>query len=313
MPTIDYKEQKEIRYTQNGDPSENPGNYLNALSHDVASGNVWIWSGSGGAWYKQVDRGRVLSTDPMLDVSAGVYDFQSAVNKFGKALDVDTATETDIWDGADGTTSTDVWVPPTIARVHNIASTDANDASGSGTGARTVEVQGLDTNWDLQQETVNMNGVTDVPTSGSYRRIFRMKVVTAGNLGGNAGIVTATAVTDATVTAAIQPGNNQSLMAIYTVPNGKTAYITSYYSSFSGSTPATVSGNVRLLVKNVNASNTVFQLKHILGLIGGQGFQHEFAPYYKVTEKHDIKLNMNDSSANNTALTGGFDIVLVNN
>ena len=311
MSVIKYDDSEQLRYWQSGDPVENPGSHLNATAVDLDNGSKWIWTGITGSWVKQVERGRFISTDPMLDIPAGISGFESSVNKFGKAPDVDTGTATDVWDGADGAISTDVWVPPTIARVHDIVSTLAIDTNSAGIGARTVEIQGLDTNWDLQTETVNMNGTTNVATANSYRRIFRMKVVTAGTLGINAGKITATAQTDATVTAVIQVGNNQTLMAIYTVPNGKTAYITSYYASFAGATPSTVSGNVRMLIKNVNASNTVFQLKHILGIVGGDRFQHFFAPYYKVTEKHDIKLHMNDSSANNTELSGGFDIILV--
>lgn len=243
------------------------------------------------------------------ETSANVY--LSSVNKFGKALDVDSAVSTDVWDGADGTTSTDEWVPPTTARTHDIVSTDANDdGSPAGTGAHTVEVQGLDTNWNPQTETVTLNGTTNVATANTYLRIFRMKVMACGSGGGNAGIITATAQTDATVTAAIQAGNNQTLMAIYTVPNNMTAYITSYYASFIGNTPATTTGNVRLLVADTQATGAPFQLKHIQGIVGGDRIAHEFRPYFKVSEKHDIKLNMSDCSADNSVLDGGFDIIL---
>ena len=242
--------------------------------------------------------------DPMLEIAKGTVHGTSHVNKFGKAIDVDLATPTDVWDGADGVTSTDIWVPPTVARTHDIASTDANDDGDPvGTGARTINIQGLDSNWILQSEDITLNGTSNVATANTYHRIFRMKVLTVGSGGVNAGIITATAQTDATVTAAIQAGNNQTLMAIYTVPADKKAYVTNMYASFSASTPATVTGSVKLLMKqDASQSNSPFNVKHIFGISGGRHVQHLYLPYYVATEKTDIKVHMDDASSLNNKL-----------
>jgi hypothetical protein len=65
------------------------------------------------------------SRDFALEVALGKVTGYAPINKFGFALDADSGVPTDIWDGADGTTSTDVWEPPTQARTHDIASTSA--------------------------------------------------------------------------------------------------------------------------------------------------------------------------------------------
>ena len=74
----------------------------------------------------------------------------------------------------------------------SVVSASANDASG-GTGARTVEIQGLDSNWNLLTETVTMNGLTPVVTTQEhFLRVFRARVVTAGSLQSNAAQITIT-------------------------------------------------------------------------------------------------------------------------
>lgn len=80
------------------------------------------------------------------------------INKFGYNPDVDIGTEY-IW--ANG----GLWVPPTQARVHNIVSTDANDNGTGTTGALTLRIFGLDTNYNEINEDITLNGQTIVATT----------------------------------------------------------------------------------------------------------------------------------------------------
>ena len=105
-------------------------------------------------------------------------------------------------------------------------------------------------------------------------------------------------------------------MAIYSVAASKTAYITGYYASLNkdagGGDPDVV---IRMWVKD-NANSYEAQLKHLLGLDADAGshFQHQFFPYYKVTEKSDIYLTVQNLSGTATAdVSGGFDLILVDN
>ena len=93
-----------------------------------------------------------------------------------------TNVEETIW------TEGGIYVYPTSAEAVYISSTDANDTS-AGTGARTVKVFGLDANWELQEETVILNGQTQVRVGASltWIRIFRAFVVTVGSGGTAAG------------------------------------------------------------------------------------------------------------------------------
>lgn len=222
------------------------------------------------------------------------------MKKFGRNPDVDTGAFEDVWSG--GST----WVQPTAARKHAIASTNAADAA-AGTGAQTVKIFGLDANYLEQSETVTMNGSTAVNTVNSYIMIHRMSVETAGTGETNAGTITATAETDGTVTAQIDIGEGQTLMAIYQVPANKKGFLEHYYASLNNAVTA-VSGDIRLMVKPFGGA---WQVKHILGLLatGTSLFHYDYDLTLELNPKDLIKLRA-QTSANNMDVTGGFDIFL---
>ena len=75
--------------------------------------------------------------DFYFSVSEGLTPGYSRLNKFGRNPDIGTATDPeDVWDAGG------VWVKPTQARIHDIASTSGNDAA-AGSGALTIRVYGL--------------------------------------------------------------------------------------------------------------------------------------------------------------------------
>jgi len=75
---------------------------------------------------------------------------------------------------------------PSSSAIMAIASTSANDTA-AGTGARTVLISYLDTNFHSQTETITLNGTTKVATTNSMYRINTLIVLTAGTTGSNEG------------------------------------------------------------------------------------------------------------------------------
>jgi hypothetical protein len=261
----------------------------------------------------------VGAKDLMLEIARGNVSGQSGVNKFGRAPAGVQITATDIWDRADATPTQQIWVAPTTARIHDIVSTDANDdGSPAGTGARTLRVYGL-TAWNAAEvsEDITMNGVSNVATSNSYVIIHRMRVLTKGASGPNVGTITATAQTDATVTAQINIGEGQTQMAIYGVPSTQTAYMTNYYFSMAeDSAPATGKAVECTLLVNPEPDTelTKFLVKHTQGMAntsnGNVG--HSYRPYFGIPGPAIIKLQGIATDADTDA-SGGFDLILVNN
>jgi len=76
-----------------------------------------------------------------------------------------------------------------VASTVDVVSSSTADASPSGTGARTVEICGLDTNYKFQSEIVTLNGQTAVTSTRTYLRVFAAQVLLTGTGRKNAGAI----------------------------------------------------------------------------------------------------------------------------
>lgn len=237
-------------------------------------------------------------------------------NKFGESTNVDSGVSTDVWDRANATHDQPVWVAPTAARIHDIVSTSAaDDGDPVGTGAHTVQIYGLDSSWNLQNESITLNGVGNVPTANTYIRIFRIEVTAAGSGLTNAGYITATAQTDTTVTAQVNPGQGQSQMAIYTVPNGYTVFLTNLWANLNKAGGANNNCEIDLHIRvGADVATALFLHRHHTGLItNSDSFtQHQFYPHLPILEKSDIKI-VATGGDNNLDVSAGFGMFLGQN
>lgn len=260
--------------------------------------------------------GRDLSADLMLDIAKGNVEGHSLVIKFGNATNVD-AVETDIWDRANATDDQDTWIAPTAPREHAIVSTSASDnGNPAGVGARTLMACGL-VDWDTKEvcETITLQGTFSVTTTDSFVIIHRLEVLTKGATSVNVGTITATALTDDTVTAQINVGQGQTQMAIRGIPSAQTFYVVSYDASFNKSAGAVGAVDVSLLINpEPDSELTNFLTKDTQAVIssGSSLFDHLFGPYLPVPGPAIIKVKGNSSVAD-IVLSAGFEGILVDN
>lgn len=119
---------------------------------------------------------------------------------------------------------------PSSAIAMEVVSSDAADTS-AGTGVRTVEVHGLDANFDEKEETVSLNGTSAVALAGTWIRINNVHAETVGSGGVAAGIINVQASGGGTVYDMIAAGGNASLQCHFTIPNGKTGFILGWNAS----------------------------------------------------------------------------------
>jgi hypothetical protein len=259
----------------------------------------------------------VATSDVALEIAKGNIVGHSCVNKFGHAHDgIQLNTPTDIWDRADSSDTQNIWVAPLQARTHTISSDSSNDDGPSGVGARNIRIFGL-TDWESKEvsEDIVMDGAgTNAQvTSNAYVIIHRMFVVQSGGTDINTGTITATATTDGTVTAQINPLRGQTEMAIYGLPSIQTAYMTSYYAS-SAETANFVMDLSLLVNRDPVAQLTDFLTKGSMTLSnsGPSYFQHYYNPYFGIPGPAIIKMQAT-SSFDNTDATGGFDLILTDN
>ena len=322
-------------------------------------------------WTQRVAEGRVTG--------------YSHINKFGLNPDVDTATTPEtIWDAGG------LYVEPTQARLHNVASTSTEDAgsvvssgtatggskttlvdtsatfssdgvaagdviindttkehavvvtvtsetvltvdftvhngvlasngdtyrviNATGTGSSVIHIYGCDSDGYAAEEFVVMNGTTTVATTTSFISIHRMHSDGSASDAGNVGTITATAQTDATVTAQINPGNGTTLMCVYMVPRGKEGYMTSWavtLSRTSGTSDTTAQMQLDIHPDGIHdkmggriADNCT------LGSGGSSAFQRTFDPPLHLTQGTEVYIDCVYASANNLLISGDFDIIL---
>jgi len=244
--------------------------------------------------------------DYALEIAKGDIPGHSLITKFGHNADVDTGASEDLW-GPGG-----IYVPPTQARVHDLVSTSANDTA-AGSGATSVMVYGVNSDYNRITEVVTMNGLGNAPTKNAYLHIHLMQVNAAGADGTNVGDITATAQTDATVTCDIDAGEGQSASSIYLVPAGYTAYVMRLRARMNNST-ANSSAEVGVFTIPFGKA---LQMKTTIGInnTGSSYVELDYtgsAPYI-VTEKSWIKLRCTNVTNNNTNVQGEYDLILVNN
>jgi len=177
----------------------------------------------------------------------------------------------------------------------------------SSTGAGVIHIQGLNSTLENSiSEFVITNGVTNVATANDYKRIFRARTFVSGSGNEAAGIITITADTDATVTAQIINGNNQTMMCIYTVPVGKTGYLMSWRANLSRRGNAI--SNVILRVGDLLGVNYITDRAAILGS-GSSSYVHNFPHPLTIAGGVDIFIEA-DSSANDAGVACGFEMLL---
>ena len=233
----------------------------------------------------------ITNKDFYLKVAMGEVPNHSIMSKFGQNSDVGTAAYEAVWDGG----GTYTYPADGSADITKIVSTAAD------TG--TAEVQGLDVNGDLVVQNATLNGTTAVTLTTPLWRVFRIK-----NMGSTdwSGDVTCT---DGTTTyAKVQAGNNQTLMALYTIPNGYTGYMLKGTNSLAGvSRSYAVAGKM-----SMRPYGGVFQLKKTFGLQsdGSSFFEMDYPLPAKIAGKTDIKVEV-ISSASGGVVNTTFDILLV--
>lgn len=254
--------------------------------------------------------------DFYFDVARGIVSGMQGINVWGHAQDGFQLTMTDMWDRADAVPTQQIWLAPTAARIHNIVSTSASDdGSPAGVGAQTVRVYGL-TSWSTAEtsELVTMNGTTPVATVNSYVMINKLYVETFGASGPNVGTITATAVTNNTVTAAIIAGNGESNMSIYGIPSTQKAYIVTFFASLNDSTgTARVDFFVRVCSDPVNNPSR-FHIDRSFNLTNtGTSSYHDKLGIPFVLEGPAILKLSGIASVADLDVAGGYDLVLVNN
>lgn len=145
------------------------------------------------------------------------------VIKFGFKSGV-TLGDQAIWTGSGNGPYTFPGSAVALTATSDVHSIDVGGVSSLGTGARAVKISGLDTNWNLIDEVLVMDGSSGTNvTSNEFLRVNRVQVVSSGlgeKNGGNiyVGVGALTAGFPVTLISRIDSGHGQTQQAIYSSP-----------------------------------------------------------------------------------------------
>ena len=251
---------------------------------------------------------QVGTSEPFeLQVARGQISGHKTVFKFGFNSDIDDALET-VWEQGG------LYAYPLAAIQMTLSSSSDDDTGNEGDGARTVEIFGLDADYNEISEILYLDGQTPVTTVNSYIRANRMVVRSAGDLEQNSGVIylgtgTVTAGVPVVKYATINVGDGQTLMALWTVPAGYTAYLMQ-----TDITVATTQNNKYALVHFVaRPYGEVFQIKDKFVKAEGAHAQDYSTPI-KFEEKTDLEFRaIGDSSGADIAIAAAMDIIYIQN
>lgn len=252
---------------------------------------------------------RVGTSEPFeLQVSRGQIAYHEFIHKFGYNPSIEAAAET-IWSEGG------LYVYPTSASTMYISSSSAADTA-AGTGARTATVYGLDANFEQINVTVSLNGQTGVQLNGAlnWYRVNRIVVNTAGSGGANAGVLYVG--TEATPSggvptnkyATVAIGDNQTLMCLWTVPVGYTAYL--HQKDVSSSSSA---GKFAIFTLVSRPDGGVFNVIDRVTLANNATSLSYWNPIV-LTEKTDVEVRaIADSAGGTITVSATLDITYIKN
>jgi len=221
-----------------------------------------------------------------LAIQKGLINNFSGVHKFGLNTAVGSGAFETVWDG------NNTYTYPSSS---GTATATSSDTGSDNTG--TVKIFGLDSNYDLAEETLTIGGSAGTV---SFIRVFRAVMISANT--GNTNVGTITITVSSTTVAQIRIGYGQTLMALYTVPRKYNAYLM----QIDVGSSKDLENEIRLIAKEID-NGDVWNTKAFVTTRGGFVEKNYFIPV-KFTEKTDLELIAKASST--SAISGGFELVL---
>ena len=221
-----------------------------------------------------------------------VLDHKS-VFKFGYNPDVDGTEET-VWDVGG------IYAYPSSAVVMTIT-TDAGTAADDN-GVKVI-VEGLDSDYNEVSQEVTLAGAGTATTTQTFFRVFRSYVSGSQAPTGNLNITNG-----GTTYARITVGENQTLMAMWTIPAGYTGFL-DHVNIATGTTNANQYITAQIVQRQLGGVFRVM-MKQTLGSGGVADFLIRYP--ISVPEKTDVEVRAVSSGSNNL-ISANFSMVYIKN
>jgi hypothetical protein len=262
--------------------------------------------------------------DREFNIARGVQGGQMLVYKFGYNPDIANGSTEVIWSlGGNYPGFTD-----TAQTVQAFSYSTSDDITG--TGARTVVIEGLDQDFNMASETVSLGQIQGTgpyaaleasnSTTTTWRRVFRAYVASTGSCSetamltdcDNVGEIRIANATNNVTFASIPAAQSQTLQAIYTIPAGYTAYLKKI--TVTVDTANKIAEIALFQITDADRVAAPFGAKRkVWSGIQAQGhIKQDFDYSVSFAEKTDLFL-VAVGGQNNSSVFGDFTLVLVPN
>jgi len=229
-----------------------------------------------------------------LNVARGKVRGASTIHKFGATPSQSTNTTATVWDKGDTLYPWSAFNTPGVLVAEQVGADD---------NSKVVTIVGLDSNWDIIEEDFTLSSTGTVTGTKIFKRVFRGYVKT-----GSTNVGELNFSREGTQVLRINAGLGQTLMSIYTIPNGYTGYL--YQGVCSAQAGADATG---FMMIRYNTIGQAFRVGHTFEVSGSGGeYFYKFAFPQKITEHSDIDVRLTTRS-NNGRYTASFDLLLIKN
>jgi hypothetical protein len=226
-----------------------------------------------------------------LNVARGKVRGASMIHKFGAVPEVANASTGTVWDKS---STVYPWSAFDTAGVITASIANASD------NGKQVLVQGLDANYEEVEEIFTLSSAATVAGTVSFKRVFRAFIINGS--ANNVGNINFTK--GGTDVLRITADKAQTLMAIYTVPAGKTGYL--YKGVCTAQAAADATGNMFVRYFGQQA----FRIGHSFEVSGSSQYDYKFSFPIRIPEKSDIDIRVTVRS-NKGRYTAAFDLLLL--
>lgn len=251
----------------------------------------WIdTSGTTHGYINNAGAQQICSQPYLYAVAEGDITGHSTFAKFGRCAGVQT-TAMDVWEG----NSTYVF-PASGMRMRCVSTGNVDKAAGAGVSKIKIDYLDIHSNAYTEEVTLNGTGIVFTTATGIYRvnRIYASAVGSSGCAGGNIDVYNYGA---STIYAKITTTNTQSRQLIYTVPAGKTLYITSIsFSSGVGTTSGSKANYVIFTTRakvdpGTGAASSIWYPFNDIGIVNGSMYRQLEEPT-KIPATADLKISV---------------------
>lgn len=237
-------------------------------------------------WEKQ------LFKDSPLSIAQGEVSGHSLQHKFGAVPAMSQNQSGTVWDVND---TNYPWSSFSSAGVLSVPAVNASD------NGKSLVIIGLDSDYTEISETVTLSSAGAVTTTNSFLRVHRAYLTSDTN------VAVVNIQKGGVNVARLNAGKAQTLMAIYTVPAGYTAYLTQGTSTCQDGADATGDMFIRYYGQGA------FRVGHTFEVCGDGGqYFYPFSVPVAIPEKSDIDIRATVRS-NNARITAAFDMIIVKN